>query len=148
MGKPSRDKGKRGENEVVDLYHRAGCKKAKRTAALQSGMRHYGQLVEADVWIGDDFHVEVKRQEVLRLPAWLKQLDRDCPKGTDGILFYRRSRESWRAVISIALFTALEAELGYALNIIESPSDSVLRTGRIVVEGAELAGRMVEAGWV
>ncbi len=148
MGKPSRDKGKRGENEIVALYHAAGCRVAKRTAALQAGLRHFGQIAEADVWVGDGFHVEVKRQEVLRLPTWLRQIDGECPEGREGVLFYRRSRESWRAVVKQELVDDLEAELGVTLVSFTARSAAVGMTGRVEIDGAELAHRMVEAGWV
>jgi hypothetical protein len=156
VGKLSRDKGKRGENEIVGIFHQAGCPVAKRTAALQAGLRHYGQLAEADVWIGDGFHVEVKRQEVLRLPTWLRQLDGDCPDGRDGILFYRRSHERWRAVVRLALVQELESALvdapgrcaPSAIPVLDTRSAAVGLTHRVEVDGVELAHRLVESGWL
>lgn len=148
MGKPSRDKGKRGENEIVDLYREAGFPRAKRTAALQAGLRHYGQIAEADVWVGDDFHVEVKRQEVLRIPTWLRQLDTDCPEGRAGILFYRQSRQRWRAVVKRELLDELEATVADHLLTYAARSTAVAETDRVEADGVELAHRMVEAGWV
>ena len=39
------------------------------------------------------FSIECKRQENLSLPAWIKQARANTKKGTDWLLFWRRSRE-------------------------------------------------------
>jgi Holliday junction resolvase len=94
MGRASRDKGKRGEREVADLFERAGVP-ARRTAALQAD----GQG-GADVSLAiPGLHVEVKRAERIELPAWLAQAERDAPEGVEPVVIFRRSRDKWRAVV-------------------------------------------------
>lgn len=151
MGKPSRDKGKRGENEVVEIFRSAGANGAKRTAALQAGTRHFGVEADADVWVADGFHVEVKRCETLRIPAWLRQLDRDCPESAEGILAFRRSRERWRALVSCKLLDELEDALDGTEGHIsdQAPLSTVIfETDRRQVDLVGLAISMGEAGWL
>lgn len=95
MAKASRDKGARGEREVVDLFEAAGLK-AYRSAALQAGDVEGA----ADVTVRDfpGLHVEVKRCERYELPAWERQADEAAGDDTP-IVFYRRNGEPWRAVV-------------------------------------------------
>jgi hypothetical protein len=147
VGKSSRDKGKRGEGEVVDIFQAAGCRSAKRTAALQAAIRE-GVEPDADVSIGPGFHVEVKRQETYALPAWLRQLERDCPEGREGILAYRKNRTRWRAVTSLQFLDELEDELGVSIATYPPRSQVVPSSGRAESDLVELAHLMVEAGWI
>lgn len=144
MGKPSRDKGKRGEREVVDLFRAAGSRTAARTAPLQAGQVEG----EADVRIGEGFHLEVKRCERLRVPDWLRQLDRDAPEGAEGILAFRRSRERWQGVVTHRLLMDLEEELGVSIPTTQPASTIIHTSGRRQVDLLELAHLMIEAGWV
>lgn len=49
------------------------------------------------------FAVEVKRQERLSRPAWWRQAVRQGIKlGAEPIVWYRRSREPWRALVRTA----------------------------------------------
>lgn len=59
MGKASRNKGKRGEREVVKLLKEAGFE-ARRTAPLQA---HDGDNSGADVLLDDKYKIEVKRRK-------------------------------------------------------------------------------------
>lgn len=59
MGKASRDKGKRGEREVVNLLKEAGHQ-AQRTAPLQA---HSGDDSGADVLLDNKYKIEVKRRK-------------------------------------------------------------------------------------
>lgn len=142
MGKASRDKGKRGEREVVAIFRDAGCDRAKRTAPLQAAGLDHG---DADVFIGDGFHVEVKYQETLRLPAWLRQLDRDTQGDDHGILAFRRSRERWRAVVPLSLVSVLIQETDRDLKVEAVPTREAY-DDRVVVSLHALARALVEAG--
>jgi Holliday junction resolvase len=97
VGRPSRDKGKRGEREVVELAKAAGFEDAHRTAAMQSSRVEY-----ADVHIHPELHAEVKRQENLRLPEWTRQAEEQARPGAEPVVFYRRSNEPWRASVDAA----------------------------------------------
>ena len=46
-------------------------------------------------------HLEVKRQERLRVPEWLRQCVDETPEGMVPLLVYRRSGESWTAVLPL-----------------------------------------------
>lgn len=87
MGRRERDKGKRGELEVRDIFRAAGFGDAERTP--NSG----GLFIPGDVALGvEDLHVEAKRHERLDIPGWLRQTYADCPPGALPILAFRKSR--------------------------------------------------------
>lgn len=110
MGKPSRDKGARGEREVVAALRRYGLR-AERTASLQAAASA-GEPGHPDVSLPDfpGLHVEVKRQETLRLPAWTRQADAAAGDGADAVVAYRQSGQPWRVCVELDLFAALLAE--------------------------------------
>ena len=79
MSRAERDKGARGEREVCAILERHDLP-AVRTS--NSGGLH----VKGDLTGVPGYHFEVKRQETLRLPAWLRQAEYDgrggaCPRG-------------------------------------------------------------------
>lgn len=94
MGKLSREKGKRGEREVVKLFE------AKGIPAHRS-QQYCGKAGDADVVtaLGDLIHVEVKRQEVVKVHEWLKQADADAPFASYPMVFHRRSKEGWKVTL-------------------------------------------------
>jgi hypothetical protein len=47
------------------------------------------------------FHLEVKRQERLRVPEWMAQAEAESPDGFIPLLCYRRSNEKWHAVLGL-----------------------------------------------
>lgn len=92
MGKASRDKGMRGEQEVVRILMANGYPYARRTAGLQA----YSGLIKApDVDGTGDMYVEVKREETLKLPAYIRQVEKDCPPNKIPTITFRRSRMEW-----------------------------------------------------
>lgn len=96
MGKPSRDKGARGELEVVALLHDHGWTRARRT--------HDGreQANRGDIANGPaGVHFEVKRQERLNVPAAFAQIERDAPPLDMPVLVHRPSRCDWMATIPL-----------------------------------------------
>lgn len=94
----SRDKGARGEREIVALYHAAGFPDAHRTP-LSGGLQWKG-----DVQGIPGLHIEVKRQENLRLWDALAQAEKDCPPGLIPALHFRRSRSSWFVAVPLPNF--------------------------------------------
>lgn len=112
MAKASRDKGKRGESEVVNLFEAAGLS-AYRSAALQAGEVEGA----ADVTVRDfpELHVESKRCERYELPAWQRQADKAAGEDVP-VIFYRRNGSSrkpepWRAVVPGEWLAALLSEV-------------------------------------
>jgi Holliday junction resolvase len=94
MGKLSREKGKRGEREVVKLFEAKGI-------PARRGQQFCGANGDADVItaLGDLIHVEVKRQEVVKIHEWLKQAEADSPFGSYPMVFHRRSKEGWKVTL-------------------------------------------------
>lgn len=103
MSKASRDKGKRGEREVVQAHLAAGIP-ARRDWESQSKA---GGQVDGDVALevgGEGFpievYTEVRRRESLRIPAWNREVGEK--KGDRlGALVYRRSGEPWHVSLTL-----------------------------------------------
>lgn len=91
MSAAEREKGARGEREVVALFREffpdAAVQRAAGGARQESGdlVRVPGALVS------------VKRQETLRLPLWIRQADADADGlGLVPVVAYRTNRMEWR----------------------------------------------------
>lgn len=95
MGRASRVKGQVAEREVAAIINEQLGTDLRRTP-LSGGM-----VWKGDIRGWDGMHVEIKRQEKLALPAWLKQTEDDCPQGDTPLLIFRQSREPWRAVLRL-----------------------------------------------
>lgn len=67
----------------------------ERLVTMPGGDLHAHLLREA-------LHVEVKRQERLQLWQWVAQADAEAPPGTVPVVAFRRSRDEWRACLSLA----------------------------------------------
>lgn len=93
----TRDKGTKYEREVAQAFEDAGF----AVRGLESGGDHFAVDVE-----GETYHVEAKRHERLRLPEWLAQQERDCPRGVRRALVFRQSRRSSYVVVPLEQFLA------------------------------------------
>ncbi len=99
MSRAERAKGARGEREVAAVL-RARRLPVDRTA------RQGGLVVRGDLTGVPGYHFEVKRQETLRLPAWLRQMERDVA-GTENVpvLVFRTNTRGpvgeWHAVVRL-----------------------------------------------
>ena len=74
MGKPSRDKGKRGEREIAGLLRDYGYD-ARR------GVQYHGGADSPDVVGLPGVHIEVKRTETLSLYPAMEQAKHDAAQG-------------------------------------------------------------------
>jgi hypothetical protein len=93
----SRRKGLTGEREVADLFVDYGW-----------GVRG---LESSGDWLvfrwadsspnGTTLHIEVKRQERLRLPEWLAQAKAEAPEGVPPVVVFRQSRGEWYAALPL-----------------------------------------------
>lgn len=102
MGRRERDKGARGEREVADVFRAAGFD-VERTPN-SGGLRYAGDLY------GDTpCHVEVKRQETLRLPLWLRQAADEAGDGAIPVVAFRQSRGEWYAALPLVALVGLLA---------------------------------------
>lgn len=103
-GKMSRNKGKRGEREIIallqpvvsEVYTAHGLEPPvlKRNTMQSDGG---GFDIHGLEWCA----LEVKRQETLCLPAWWRQTLRQAGPGTLPVLAYRQSREPWRVRVPV-----------------------------------------------
>lgn len=105
MGKMSRNKGKTGEREVVNLF-KSWSLKAFRTAQA-CGMPFGSRSGVADVNLMD-MHIEVKRTETAKLHKWFEQFNRDRG-ATPGFIMHRKNGGQWMAIVPMdMLFLFLE----------------------------------------
>ena len=105
MPKRSRDKGKRGEREVVALFKAHGFE-ARR------GQQYRGGPDSPDV-IHDvpGLHVEVKFREQASLFVALEQASRDAALEDTPVVFMRKLRKPWLVVIDADDFLDLIEEI-------------------------------------
>ena len=96
MGKMSRDKGKRGELELVHRLQDLGFPDVHRA------QQYCGSATSADVLGLPRIHPECKRTEALRLYEAVAQAVRDS-EGTDDLpaVFHRRSKQPWLVVMRL-----------------------------------------------
>lgn len=92
-GTKSRSKGQRGERECfARLTEELGFVVRRNVDQARNG--------GADCIELPGFAPEVKRHEKLSRPAWWKQACEQASQlGREPIVFYRRSREEWRALL-------------------------------------------------
>lgn len=101
MGRSERRKGADGEREVAGVIrHVAGiaCDRVPNSGGL---------WIPGDVAGVDGFHIEVKRQETLRLPLWLRQAADDAPAGSVPVVVFRQSLTPWQATLPLHAFAQL-----------------------------------------
>lgn len=93
-GKASRNKGASSEREVAEILRQHGWK-AERTP-LSGGMKDWPGDLQTNI---PGIHLEIKRQEKLALPAWIRQSEADCPDNHVPAVVFRQSRQPWRIVL-------------------------------------------------
>lgn len=96
MGKLSRNKGKRGELELSHALQKLGFPDARRS------QQYCGSESSADVLGVPGIHPEAKRCEHLSLYTAYEQAARDSEgTGNMPVVFHRRSRHPWLAIMSL-----------------------------------------------
>jgi hypothetical protein len=101
MGKASRDKGVRGESELVAILAAHGYHAERR------GVGYDGDDLRVREW--PTWYMESRRRETLCIPAWMREITekakaRDCDTA---VLFFRRSREPWCVCLTLDDFLNL-----------------------------------------
>jgi hypothetical protein len=91
----SRAKGVAFEREVAQAFESAGW----TVRGLEAGGDHFAVRHDGRV-----LAVECKRAERLKLPEWLRQSERDAPRGVDRVLVFRQSRQQAYAVVPLAQY--------------------------------------------
>jgi len=93
IGKSSRERGKRGEREVVHLLRSHGYE-ARR------GQQFQGSPDSPDVISNfHDCHIEVKRTETLSLYKAMEQAKEDASEEQRPIVFHKRNGKEWLIVM-------------------------------------------------
>lgn len=113
MAKAQRDKGKRGEREVADLFIDT-MRKVEDALWLPDDKRH-SEAVKRNTLQSDRggfdlvgiplLACEIKRCETLALNTWWQQTVEQAAKIGGGmpVLFYRQSRQPWRVRTHVSL---------------------------------------------
>lgn len=91
----SRNKGQRGERELCSmLSDELGTIVKRNLSQTRAGG---ADCVEIPGW-----SVEIKFQETLNVFSWFDQCVRQCKHGENPVLFYRKSRQKWTAMMCLA----------------------------------------------
>ena len=101
-GRASRSKGSAAEREIAAIISERTGHDCKRTPLSGAISWLPGDVTGLPGWL-----IEVKRQEKMRIPEWLKQTEVACPPDMRPLLVYRRSREPWRVIIQLDDFLNL-----------------------------------------
>lgn len=74
---------------------------------------HSGALewLKGDVVGFPGCHIEIKRQETLRVSEWAAKAEREA-NGRPALLIFRRSREPWRVCLTLDSFLQLMEDEG------------------------------------
>ena len=97
----SRNKGKKGELEIVHVLKELGFAEVRR------GQQFSGANGDADVIGIKGLHIEVKRRERTDVNNWLIQAKKDARQGELPVVFHRRNHEEWKASCRLCDFTTL-----------------------------------------
>lgn len=103
MSRSERDKGARGEREVAAIFREHGfdCDRTPNSGGLR---------VRGDLAGTVPAHVEVKRQERLQLPTWLRQARDEAPEGVVPVVAFRQNGDEWYAVLPLPALALLIAD--------------------------------------
>ena len=101
MSKSQRDKGKRGELEVVHILNDYGF-----PARRGDCFRHEDDVMCEML----PFHFEVKRQETIKLNDWWRQSESACGEDEIPTVVFRQNNQDWKLVIRLTDFLELVKE--------------------------------------
>jgi len=103
MGKPSRDKGKRGERELASALRSHGydCRR---------GQQYCGSSGDADVIGLPGVHIECKRVEKLNLSDAMSQSISGARPGEKPCVMYRRNNAPWLVTMRLDDFMEVYRE--------------------------------------
>lgn len=91
MGSSERRKGIVFEREVATVLRSHGLE-ADRT------VQNAGVYLRGDLTGVAGYHFECKRQEVLRLPTWIRQATDECGDAVPVVVFRQNRGEAWAAI--------------------------------------------------
>lgn len=102
MSNSERRKGALGEREVAAIFRAAGfdCDRTPNSGGLK---------IRGDLTGTVPAHVEVKRQEVLRIPLWIAQARDEAPAGVTPVVAFRQNGAEWYGALPLDHLAALMA---------------------------------------
>lgn len=100
-GLASRRKGITGEREVADLFT-AKWWELRGLEGSGDWLAFLPRTSRLDMAESLSLHLEVKRQERLRLPEWIAQAKAEAPSGVPPVVVFRQNRAEWIAAIALA----------------------------------------------
>lgn len=100
-GRGSQKKGRAAEIELANYLQGRGYD------VHVGKSKSFGE--EPDIFGIDNLHLEVKRCEQLKIPAWLEQAERDSKRFQDGlpVVVFRRNYEPWNVTMRLTDFLSL-----------------------------------------
>ena len=104
MGRFSRNKGARGERELIQELGQLIGKQAGRNL-------NQSAIGGADCVEFPNISVEVKRCETLEIASWWRQCVANARDGETPVLCYRQNRKPWVVMIPVAVAPSLCAEV-------------------------------------
>ena len=93
MSATERRKGADGEREVAAILR-------QHHLPVDRTVNNSGVFLRGDLTGVEGYHIEVKRQETLRLPTWLRQAADDCGDAVPVVAF-RQNRGDWFATLPL-----------------------------------------------
>lgn len=102
----SKDKGKRFERQLAEIFRSYGYEEARRTA------QYCGNTGDAADVVGlPGIHVEAKHQERMSLYDWVHQAQRDAEgTGKEPVVFHKANRKEILVTMSLPTFMKLYKE--------------------------------------
>lgn len=100
-GLASRRKGIAGEREVADLFT-AKWWELRGLEGSGDWLAFLPGSFRSDNRSSLSLHLEVKRQERLRLPEWIAQAKAEAPSGVSPVVVFRQNRTEWIAALTLA----------------------------------------------
>jgi len=104
MGRMSRNKGKVGERELSKELSRLFGVECRRG-------QQFNGIDGRDVVGIDGLHIECKRTEALSLYPAIEQASRDAGVGEVPVVFHRRNKKQWLAVVELDRLPELVTQL-------------------------------------
>jgi hypothetical protein len=104
MSAMSRNKGKRGEREVAELFNRYGF-------TARRGQQFSGSPDSPDVVVNLDVHLEVKRTERANLPAAYRQACADAGIDKEPLVVTRANATPWMLYCAFEHYLALRQKI-------------------------------------
>jgi hypothetical protein len=101
MAASSRRKGVLGEREVARIWQAAGFE-VRGLEGLGDHLVIFARRPQPGMQpMTETLHMEVKRQERVRLPEWLAQAKAEAPQGTIPVVAFRQNKGEWYAALSL-----------------------------------------------